>query len=321
MAKKYGPVIYLKVGTWGMVVASTPEAAKAFLKTQDMNFSNRAPNAGATHLAYNSQDMVFAAYGPRWKLLRKLSNLHMLGGKALDNWANVRMNELGHILREMYESSNRGDPVVLPEMLTYAMANILGQVILSRRVFASVGSESNEFKEMVVELMTIAGYFNIGDFITSIAWMDLQGIEGAMKRLHKRFDALLTKMLEEHKASAHERKERPDLLDFVMENRDNSEGERLSTDNIKALLLGFRTSVSKTRSQLGRTNVLLLRVQRMGVVMVEYILGTLVHAFDWKLPDDVVELNMEESFGLVLQKAVPLKAIVSPRLSVNAYVD
>ncbi|KAL3533910.1 hypothetical protein ACH5RR_007431 [Cinchona calisaya] len=89
MAKKTRPVIYLKVGIWGMAVASTPEAAKAFLKTLDMNFSNSPPNASATHLAYNSQDMVFAAYGSRWKLLRKLSNLHMLGGKALDNWAYI----------------------------------------------------------------------------------------------------------------------------------------------------------------------------------------------------------------------------------------
>lgn len=88
MAKKYGPVMYLKVGTCGMAVASTPEAARAFLKTLDTNFSNRhPPNAGATHLAYNCQDMVFAEYGTKWRLLRKLSNLHMLGGKALNDWA------------------------------------------------------------------------------------------------------------------------------------------------------------------------------------------------------------------------------------------
>ncbi|KAL7174610.1 hypothetical protein ACSBR2_033785 [Camellia fascicularis] len=85
MAKIYGPIVYLKKGTCGMVVASTPDSARAFLKTLDLNFSNRPPNAGATHLAYGAQDMVFADYGPRWKLLRKLSNLHMLGGKALQN--------------------------------------------------------------------------------------------------------------------------------------------------------------------------------------------------------------------------------------------
>ena len=237
MSKKYGPVMYLKMGTCDMVVASTPDSARAFLKTLDMSFSNRPPNAGATHLAYDAQDMVFADYGPRWKLLRKLSNLHMLGGKALDDWTQVRNIELGHMIQAMYESSKQGDQVVVPEMLTFAMANMIGQLILSRRVFVTHGSESNEFKDMVVELMTSAGFFNIGDFIPSIAWLDLQGIERGMKRLHKRFDVLLTKMIEEHSSSAHERKGKPDFLDIVMANRENSVGERLTLTNIKALLL------------------------------------------------------------------------------------
>ena len=49
-------------------------------------------------------------------------------------------------------------------------------------------------------------------------------------------------------------------------------------------------------------------------MLVEYILRTLVHSFDWKLSNRVVELNMDESFGLVLQNAMPLSTIVSPRL-------
>nr|ARQ79447.1 flavonoid 3',5'-hydroxylase [Nelumbo nucifera] len=444
MAKQYGPVMYLKMGTCGMAVASTPDAARAFLKTLDLNFSNRPPNAGATHLAYNAQDMVFADYGPRWKLLRKLSNLHMLGGKALDDWAQVRTIELGHMLRAMNDACRRGEPVVVPEMLTYAMANMIGQVILSRRVFATKGSESNEFKDMVVELMTKAGLFNIGDFIPSIAWMDLQGIEGGMKKLHKRWDGLISKMIFEHKATAHERKGKPDFLDVIYANRDNSDGERLTETNIKALLLNLFSAGTDTSSSIiewalaemlnnpsilrraheemdqviGRNRRLeesgiaklpylqaicketfrkhpstplnLPRVAieacevngyyipkgtrlsvniwgigrdpvvwenplsftperflsgrnakidprgndfelipfgagrricagtRMGIVLVEYILGTLVHSFDWRMPDGV-ELNLDEAFGLALQKAVPLSAMVTPRLAPTAY--
>ncbi|KAJ6670944.1 CYTOCHROME P450 71B11-RELATED [Salix viminalis] len=446
MARKYGPVMYLKMGTCNMVVASTPDAARAFLKTLDLNFSNRPPNAGATHLAYNSQDMVFADHGPKWKLLRKLSNLHMLGGKALDDWAHVRVSELGHMLRAMCECSRKGEPAVVPEMLTYAMANMIGQILLSRRVFVTQGSESNEFKDMVVELMTSAGIFNIGDFIPSVAWLDLQGIERGMKKLHLKFDVLLTKMLEEHKASAHERKGKQDFLDVLLANQENVAGEKLSYTNIKALLLNLFTAGTDTSSSIiewamaemmknphilkqaqdemdrviGRNRRLeesdipklpylqaicketfrkhpstplnLPRIAdqacevngyyipkgtrlsvniwaigrdpevwdnpldftperfftekyakinprgndfelipfgagrricagtRMGIVLVQYILGTLVHSFDWKLPKDV-ELNMDEVFGLALQKAVPLAAMVHPRLEPHAYLD
>ncbi|XP_044505090.1 flavonoid 3',5'-hydroxylase 2-like [Mangifera indica] len=445
MAKKYGPVMYLKMGTQDMVVASTPDAARAFLKTLDLNFSNRPPNAGATNLAYGAQDLVFADYGARWKLLRKLSNLHMLGGKALENWATVRDAELAHMVCAMCETSRKGQPVVVPEMLSYAMANMIGQVILSRRVFVTKGSESNEFKDMVVELMTSAGFFNIGDFIPSIAWMDLQGIERGMKKLHKKFDVLITKMIEEHMASSHQRKGKPDFLDVLLASLENSDDDqRLTITNIKALLLNLFTAGTDTSSSIiewaiaemlknpiilkraheemdrviGRNrrlqesdlsklpylqaicketfrkhpstplNLPLVSTEgcvvngyyipantrlsvniwaigrdpnvwenpldftperffsekyakieprgndfelipfgagrricagtRMGINLVEYILATLVHSFEWRLPDGV-ELNMEEAFGLALQKAVPLSAIVSPRLAPNGY--
>ncbi|CAJ1965416.1 unnamed protein product [Sphenostylis stenocarpa] len=448
MAKKYGPVMYLKMGTNNMVVASTPAAARAFLKTLDLNFSNRPPNAGATHLAYDAQDMVFAHYGSRWKLLRKLSNLHMLGGKALDDWGKVRDEEMGYMLGSMYDCSKRGEAVVVPEMLTYSMANMIGQVILSRRVFETKGSESNEFKDMVVELMTVAGYFNIGDFIPFLAKLDLQGIERGMKQLHKKFDSLLTKMIEEHVASKNKRKNKPDFLDVVMAYyaEEDTHGEKLSLVNIKALLLNLFTAGTDTSSSIiewslaemlynpsimkkaheemdqviGRdrrlkesdianlpyfqaicketyrkhpsTPLNLPRISsepcqvngyyipentrlsvniwaigrdpevwenplefrperflteknkkieprgndfelipfgagrricagtRMGIVLVHYILGTLVHSFDWKVPHEVGELNMDESFGLALQKKVPLAALVTPRLNPSAYI-
>lgn len=182
--------------------------------------------------------MVFADYGARWKLERKISNLHMLGGKALDDWAHFRTTELGHMLRAMYESSKQGQCVVIPEMLTYAMANMVGQVILGKRVFETKGSESNEFKDMVVELMTSAGFFNIGDFIPFLRPLDLQGIERGMKSLHHKFDVLITKMIEEHQATAHKRRGKPDFLDVVTKyNKENPDEEALTLTNIKALLL------------------------------------------------------------------------------------
>nr|BAF49320.1 flavonoid 3',5'-hydroxylase [Lobelia erinus] len=480
MARKYGPVMYLKLGSSGMVVASNPEAARAFLKTLDTNFRNRPLEGGPTHLAYNAQDMVFANYGPKWQLLRKLCNLHMLGAKALDDWAHVRIMEVGHMLQAMYDqcssssssSSTSTGPagpvaVVLPEMLTYALANMLGQVIFSKRAFVASKSDATtstsstlksagEFQHMVMELMRVAGLFNIGDFIPSIAWMDLQGIQRDMKTVHKKFDELLTRMIREHTESAQERKGNPDFLDILMalatatnqeKNTATGEEQQLSVTNIKALILDLVTAGTDTslsiiewalaemmnkpsilkRAQeemdqvVGRnrrleesdiprlpylgaicketfrkhpsTPLSLPRVSseacqvdgyyvpkntrlmvniwaigrdpnvwenpldfnpdrfltssgdvidprgnhfelipfgagrricagtRMGIGMVEYILGTLVHSFDWKVAaaEAAINVDMEESFGIALQKKVPLSAILSPRLPPSAY--
>uniref|UniRef100_A0A0G7ZNZ0 Cytochrome P450 CYP75A14v2 n=3 Tax=Picea TaxID=3328 RepID=A0A0G7ZNZ0_PICGL len=444
MYKKYGPIVYLKLGTSDMVVASTPAAAKAFLKTLDINFSNRPGNAGATYIAYDSQDMVWAAYGGRWKMERKVCNLHMLGGKALEDWQPVRDAEMGFMLRNILKHSQQGETVNVPDLLNICAANMIGQIILSKRVFETEGDEANEFKDMVVELMTSAGYFNIGDFIPSLAWMDLQGIQRGMKKLHKRWDALIARMIEEHQSTAKQRASRPDFLDIVMSQRDNCDGQggRLSDVHIKALLLNLFTAGTDTSSsviewtlaELVNNPKLLKRVQqemdtvigrerrlkesdlanlpyfvavckegfrkhpstplslprvsteacevnghyipkntrlmvniwgigrdpevwekpeefnperfvgskidprgndfelipfgagrricagtRMGITMVEYNLGSLIHAFNWDLPPNQDGLNMDEAFGLALQKAVPLVAKASPRLPLHLY--
>lgn len=54
-----------------------------------------------------------------------------------------------------------------------------------------------------------------------------------------------------------------------------------------------------------------------GTAMVErmflFSLASLVHSFDWKLPEGV-EMDLTEKFGIVLRKKIPLVAVPTPRL-------
>lgn len=90
LARTYGPLMYLKLGFVDVVVAASATVAEQFLKIHDANFSNQPPNAGAKYIAYNYQDMVFAPYGPRWRLLRKIASVHLFSGKAMDDFTHLR---------------------------------------------------------------------------------------------------------------------------------------------------------------------------------------------------------------------------------------
>ncbi|KAJ3690715.1 hypothetical protein LUZ61_019879 [Rhynchospora tenuis] len=50
--------------------------------------------------------------------------------------------------------------------------------------------------------------------------------------------------------------------------------------------------------------------------MVGYLLATIVHSFDWKLPEGK-DVDLSEKFSIVMKKAIPLVAIPTPRLSKN----
>ncbi|MQM10240.1 hypothetical protein Taro_043130 [Colocasia esculenta] len=55
-----------------------------------------------------------------------------------------------------------------------------------------------------------------------------------------------------------------------------------------------------------------------GVAMAErvfmHLLASLVHSFDWRLPEGTTKLDMSEKFGIVVKKATPLVAVPVPRL-------
>ncbi|XP_042497542.1 flavonoid 3'-monooxygenase CYP75B137-like [Macadamia integrifolia] len=59
----------------------------------------------------------------------------------------------------------------------------------------------------------------------------------------------------------------------------------------------------------------------LGLRMVQLLTATLVHAFDWVLPEalSAEKLNMEEAYGLTLQRAMPLMAFTRPRLVQHLY--
>ncbi|THU43914.1 hypothetical protein C4D60_Mb02t01880 [Musa balbisiana] len=244
LAARYGTIMYLRMGTSGVVVACSAGAACSFLKALDLQFANRPSPISRKDVTYDGQDFVFSNYGPRWKLLRKLSNLHFLGSKALTMWAPVRRDEIGRVLRAMLESTRNSRPVMVSEATVCASANIIGQVMLSRRVFESQGEESKQFKDVITELLAWSGKYSIGDFVQPIAWMDLQAVQRQLRRGHVKLYALITALMAEQEAPAHEREGRPDVLDLVMANRVDADGVSLSDVNKKGFISMSSLSLS-----------------------------------------------------------------------------
>ncbi|RWW65737.1 hypothetical protein BHE74_00026945 [Ensete ventricosum] len=236
LAKRYGPVMFLRLGSHGCVVASNADAARAFLKTVDAKFANRPDPISARDVSYQRQNLVMADYTPTWKLLRKMSSLHLLGGKAFAEWGPVRRDEFRRMARSLHGLAEAGEPVEVMDVLVCTLANVIGLILVSRRVFDAHGEESNKFKDILVDMLTGGAQFNIGDFFPSIAWMDLQGIQKKMLSVHLRFDAMVTKLFEEHEATKGERQGRPDFIDKVMANKMTEDGETISEVNVKALI-------------------------------------------------------------------------------------
>ncbi|KAI7736089.1 hypothetical protein M8C21_023706 [Ambrosia artemisiifolia] len=252
LASKHGPLMHLRLGFVDVVVAASASVAAQFLKAHDANFASRPPNSGAKHIAYNYQDLVFAPYGPRWRMLRKICSMHLFSAKALDDFRHVRQEEVAILTRALASAGK--SPVKLGQLLNVCTTNALARVMLGRRVFGDgTGGgdrKADEFKDMVVEMMVLAGEFNIGDFIPALDWLDLQGIAKKMKKLHARFDSFLNTILEEHKSGNGGGSGHVDLLSTLIALKEDADGEggKLSDIEIKALLLNLFVAGTDTSS-------------------------------------------------------------------------
>lgn len=203
LSQKYGPLIHLKFGSFPVVVASSPEMAKLFLKTHDHIFASRPPSAAGKYTTYNNQNITWAPYGPDWRQGRKIFLTHLFSSKRLESYEYIRVEERLAFVSRLYLSS--GKPIAVKEQLTRATLSTISRMAMGKKYFSESKSETSivtlkEFQEILDELVLLNGVLNIGDWIPWLKFLDLQGYERRMKALKKRLDRFYDYVLDEHKA-------------------------------------------------------------------------------------------------------------------------
>ncbi|KAL3741416.1 hypothetical protein ACJRO7_016971 [Eucalyptus globulus] len=187
LARTYGPIYKLWLGSKLYVVVNSPLLAKEIVRDQDMMFANRDPNIATTIGSYGGRDITFSSQGPYWRNLRKLFVRQMMSNASLDACYGLRRQEVRKALSDLYKKS--GVPVDIGESALLILINVIMAMLwggtLKREKSEAVGVE---FRKVVAKLMVLASSPNISDFFPALAWLDLQGVERDMKRVHKWFD-------------------------------------------------------------------------------------------------------------------------------------
>ncbi|XP_059459067.1 trimethyltridecatetraene synthase-like [Corylus avellana] len=224
LSQKYGPIMHLRFGSFPVVVGSSVEMAKAFLKTHDVTFANRPKIAAGKYTTYNYSDITWSPYGPYWRQARKMCLMELFSVKRLESYEYIRREEMNALLRGLYESKNTA--VTLKDHLSTVSLNVISRMVLGKKYTdeseASIVSPE-EFKKMLDELFLLSGVLNIGDSIPWINFLDLQGYIKRMKALSKKFDRFLEHVLDEHIANRKEAKDdsAKDMVDLLLDLADD----------------------------------------------------------------------------------------------------
>ncbi|CAA7395619.1 unnamed protein product [Spirodela intermedia] len=202
LSRKYGPIMQLYLGSQRVVVGSSVEMAREFLKKQDLVFASRPRTAAGKYTTYNYSDIAWAPYGPYWRQARKLCLTELFSAKRLDSYEYIRLEETQRMLARLAGATTGGAAVLLKDHLNLLSLSVISRMTLGKTY---IGEEAamdvvspEEFKKMLDELFLLNGVLNIGDMIPWLDFLDLQGYVRRMKALSVKFDAFLDRVLEEH---------------------------------------------------------------------------------------------------------------------------
>ncbi|CAH9055935.1 unnamed protein product [Cuscuta epithymum] len=242
LSLRYGPIMQLRFGSFPVVVGSSVEMAKIFLKTMDINFVGRPQTAAGKYTTYNYRDITWSQYGPYWQQARRMCTTELFSSKRLNSYEYIRTEELKSILSELHKksSSDPGQPLILKDYLSTLSLNVISRMVLGKSYLNELEGavvSPNEFKKMIDELFLLNGVLDIGDSIPWIAFLDLQGNIKRMKALSKKFDRFLEHVLDEHdgrREAEGEEFEAMDMVDVLLELADDPNNEvKLERNGIK----------------------------------------------------------------------------------------
>ncbi|GLJ21200.1 hypothetical protein SUGI_0388180 [Cryptomeria japonica] len=252
LSKRYGGLMYIKLGTTPAIIASSQEAATAILKTFDSDFSNRpqSGSAAADILLYNRSDISFSPQS-QWPFLRKLCIFHLLTPKCLEKWQEFREEEMALLLDSIFKQ--RANAINVGDFVNVFTCNVIGQMTLRMRLFDENNAEAEHFRELMDDSLRTAGRFRIGDFVPFLERIGLGGSLNEMKSLHKRFDEFMVRKIEEKKRMplSGEDDGNKDFLQILHQLKSNSAGEggQLSESNIKAILVDMISAGTDTATR------------------------------------------------------------------------
>ncbi|KAH7856178.1 hypothetical protein Vadar_033596 [Vaccinium darrowii] len=259
LRSKYGPVLWLKLGSVNTMVIQSPKAAAELFKNHDSTFCDRKCPDALTSWGYNQGSMAVGNYGTYWRILRRLCSSEFLVNKRVNGTAALRQKCVDNMIRWIEEDSLASracgglGEVQLSRFLFLMAFNVVGNLMLSKDLLEPQSVEGHEFFDAMSKVMELAGKPNVADFLPYLKWMDPMGIKRNADRHMGRIMTIaakfVTERIQQKKHSSIE-KVHKDFLDVMLEYEgDGKEGpDKISERNVTIIILEMFFGGSETTS-------------------------------------------------------------------------
>ncbi|KAK9063220.1 hypothetical protein SSX86_017090 [Deinandra increscens subsp. villosa] len=189
-AREHGPLMSLHLGNQLLVVASSPEAAKEILKTQDQLLSARIVPMAFKHAQLLPYSLVWSDCDQTWKNLRALCRTEIFSPKAIEAQSRLRNEKISQLVD--FLRKKQGEVIDIEDVVFTTLLNTMSSIILGKDVLLLNDEHGtcDRLKESIHKSIDYSGrIIDFGSFYPMLERFDLHGIRrGNVKHLNIVFD-------------------------------------------------------------------------------------------------------------------------------------
>ena len=210
LARKFGPLMYMRLGSMHFMVVSNADMAREILQVHDAEFASRALLTVGKYVGLDYTGITFASNGDTWRLLRKLCTTELVSASRLKEFSAGRHEEAAFMVKSITEIRGRGELVTLRPIVDRLAWNNMYLILFGRRnektsssrsdVVGGIDVDLEALQISLLEAIVLGGSFNIGDFIPALAPFDLQGVEKKMKIARAKYEDVFSRILSKWRA-------------------------------------------------------------------------------------------------------------------------
>ncbi|XP_020188274.1 cytochrome P450 99A2 [Aegilops tauschii subsp. strangulata] len=246
LAKKHGPVMYLRLGQVDTVVVSSRSAAEELLREKDLSFASR-PNLLVAEISfYGNIDIAMTPYSAYWRTLRKICTVELLSERKVRQFSPVRDSETMSLVRNVreYAAASGGNPFNLGSLLISCSNSVTGKAVFGEKCSPELQEQFLSAMDVVLKL---SGALCIGDLFPSLWFVDvLTGLRGRVWRARRQQDKALDKMISQSESKM---RRGDHLLGVLLRIKDEGELDfPMEMDNVKAIIMDMFTAGTETTS-------------------------------------------------------------------------
>jgi cytochrome P450 len=252
LARAHGPVMLLRLGRVPTVVVSSAAGAEEVMRARDLAFAGRPRSSMADRLLYGSRDVAFAPYGEYWRQARRACVVHLLSARRVASFRRVREQEAAALVARVRAGSAGAAAVGLSELLTQYANAVVSRAAFgdesARGLFGGGGRGREQMKVVFTDFQTLIGMQPVAELLPWLGWIDtVRGLDGKIRRTFEALDALLDKVIDDHRRRRRPRNgdddgidgDHRDFVDVLLDvnKHDEEYGFQLETNEIKAIIL------------------------------------------------------------------------------------